>query len=99
MMLIVKLILLGVILLTVISVVATTLVVVGMLLACRAIVLAVACRCAGMIVGCIPLALLTLSHPGHERLEALGTDLLPLLKTLARLVHLGGVGDLPDRPS
>ena len=75
MMLIVKLILLGVILLTVISVVATT------------------------IVGCIPLALLTLSHPGHECLEALGTDLLPLLKTLARLVHLGGVGDLPDRPS
>lgn len=52
-----------------------------------------------MIVGCIPLALLTLSHPSHEGLQALGADLLPLLKTLARLVHLGGVGDLPDGTS
>ena len=52
-----------------------------------------------MIVGCIPLALLTLSHPRHKGLQALGTDLLPLLETLARLVDLGGVGDLPDRPS
>ena len=52
-----------------------------------------------MIVGCIPLALLTLSHPRHKGLQALGTDLFPLLETLARLVDLGGVGDLPDRPS
>ena len=100
--LIVQLILLGIILLTVISVfAAATLVVVAMLLACCAtsIVLGVACRSPWMIVGCIPLALLTLSHPRHKGFQALGTDLLPLLETLARLVHLSGVGDLPDRPS
>ncbi len=102
--LIVHFILLGVrILLTVILIfgTATTRVVVAMLLTWWAatIVLTVACRSAGMIVGGHPLALLTLSHPIHEGLQALGTDLLPLLKALARLMCLGGVGDLPDWPS
>lgn len=100
--LIVQLILLGVILLTVISIVATaTLVVVAMLLAwcSTTIVLAVACRSPWMIVGCVPLALLTLSYPRHKGLQTLSTDLFPLLKTLARLVYLGGVSDLPNRSS
>ena len=52
-----------------------------------------------MIEGCIPLALLTLSHPSHEGLQALGADLFPLLKTFARLVNLGRVSDLTDGPS